>query len=265
MPLGSSQTKGGMYTGSYTADQDTMTFDQGKYNRIKKRDANGYTTSNVDVTTKTDAFGNAYTSAVSAKQMDTSDFLLLMLQELKLQDPTKPMDSQNMMNTQMQMSTMQTNMTLAKSMEKLVASYSQSSLSNATSLIGRNVETYDVDDRGITKAYTVTSVETIDGEIVLKGRQILYMQDIIKDKDDKVLAYDENGYIYGEDGKKTGQKIVLKDKGQVALDKDGKPVILDENNEEVKDHTYEYTGQAARVYSDELTTIPMSNVGKIFS
>lgn len=36
MPLGSSQTKGGMYTGSYTADQDTMTFDQGKYNRIKK-------------------------------------------------------------------------------------------------------------------------------------------------------------------------------------------------------------------------------------
>lgn len=262
MAVDSTVPKGGMYTGSYTSDTG---YNETQYNTIKKRDANGYSTSDINTNTATDAYGNAYTSSVSNDQMSTSDFLMLMLQELKLQDPTKPMDSQSMMDTQMQMSTMQTNMSLANSMDKLVSTFSQSALSNASTLIGQNVETTDVDDNGVTKAYSISSVETQDDQLVLKGRQILYMQDIVADADNNVLAYDEDGYIYGNDGEKTGQKIVLQSKGQVALDENGKPVILDENNETVTDHSYSYTGQTAKVYSDEVTSIPMGNVSKIFS
>ena len=36
--------------------------------------------------------GNSYTNAISNDQLTNNDFLKLMIQELKLQDPTKPMD-----------------------------------------------------------------------------------------------------------------------------------------------------------------------------
>ena len=45
--------------------------------------------------TGTDSFGNKYTQSVSNDQLTTNDFLKLMIEELKLQDPTKPMDSDN--------------------------------------------------------------------------------------------------------------------------------------------------------------------------
>ena len=46
--------------------------------------------------------GNSYTNAISNDQLTNNDFLKLMIQELKLQDPTKPMDSAKMLSTQMQ-------------------------------------------------------------------------------------------------------------------------------------------------------------------
>ncbi|PKN14930.1 MAG: hypothetical protein CVU67_03090, partial [Deltaproteobacteria bacterium HGW-Deltaproteobacteria-24] len=55
---------------------------------------------NVQVNTVVDASGNTYTSAVSNDKLTNSDFLKLMLEELKLQDPTKPMDSSQMMQNQ---------------------------------------------------------------------------------------------------------------------------------------------------------------------
>lgn len=262
MSIDSTTTKGGMYTGSYTSQTG---FDETKYNNIKKIDANGYSTSDIDTNTAKDAYGNSYTTSVSNDQLSTSDFLALMLQELKLQDPTKPMDSQSMMDTQMQMSSMQTNMTLSNSMQELVSTFNQSALSNASTLIGRNIETNQVDEDGVTKAYTVTSVETQGGDLVLKGRQILYMQDIVKDGDGNVLQYDKDGYIYGSDGEKTGEKIVLESKGNIALDENNKPIILDADNNTVEDNPYTYTGQNAKVYSDEISSIPMGNVAQIFS
>ena len=43
--------------------------------------------------TGTDSYGNKYTQSVSNDSLTTNDFLKLMIEELKLQDPTKPMDS----------------------------------------------------------------------------------------------------------------------------------------------------------------------------
>lgn len=195
-----------MYTGNYTG-----TYDESKYNQIKNRDNDGYTTRTVKTKSATDASGNSYTTSVSNDKLTNKDFLNLMIQELKLQDPTKPMDSQRMMDSQLQMSTMETNRAMAASMEKLVATFNQTSLSNATNLIGKNIEDVNTDENGVSKAYSVLSVETLNGEMVVKARQILYYEDVVKDADGNRLAYDANGFIYNEEGEKNrAKKLFLK-------------------------------------------------------
>ena len=130
--------------------------------------------------------GNSYTNAISNDQLTNNDFLKLMIQELKLQDPTKPMDSAKMLSTQMQMSTISTNQEMMKVMQSMQTAFTQSSLSNASGIIGRNIEDGNVGENGITKAYTVRSVENIDGVIQVKAQQILYLEDrlVLKDPSD---------------------------------------------------------------------------------
>ena len=83
--------------------------------------------------------GNSYTSNVSNDQLTNEDFLTLMMEEMKMQDPTKPMDSAAMMDSQLQMSTIESNLAMSESMEALRASYANSSLSTAANLIGKTV------------------------------------------------------------------------------------------------------------------------------
>ena len=223
----------------------------------------------VQVNTSTGVDGNAYTSSISNDELTNDDFLRLMIQELKLQDPTKPMDSKQMLATQMQMSTINANQEMVKAMASLQTSYSQTALSNAANVIGKNVEDGNIGESGINKAYTVRSVENIDGEIHLKAQEILYFEDRVKLSDgddstnDPLVNYNVQGEILDENGDKTGEKIVLQEPG-MPLIKDGKLVILDKSNEEIKDHKYELVGATTPVYSDQITSIPYPNVTKIF-
>lgn len=219
---------------------------------------------NVQVNTSTGLDGSSYTSSISNDQLTNEDFLKLMIEELKMQDPTKPMDSQQMLSTQMQMSTINTNLETIKTMETLAKTFSQSALSNAANVIGKSIEDGNIGENGINKAYTVRSVETIDGEVNVKAQQILYVEDQVKDKDGNAVYYDINGEIINSEGEKTGQKIALKSPGEVIIGEDGFPVVLDENNETVSDHGFEMTGQVLPVYSDQLVSIPFSNITKIF-
>jgi flagellar basal-body rod modification protein FlgD len=210
--------------------------------------------------------GNSYTSAISNDQLTNDDFLKLMIQELKLQDPTKPMDSAKMLSTQMQMSSIATNQELMKAMQSMQTSFTQSSLSNASSVIGKNVEDGNVGEDGVSKAYTVRSVENIDGEIQVKAQQILYLEDRVLSNNpssNEFLDYNINGEIFDSSGNKTGQKIVLVGPGQPLIS-DGKLTVLDANNEKVSDHKYTLANSTVPVYSDKLTTIPFSSVTKIF-
>ena len=59
-----------------------------------------------------------------------------MVEELKMQDPTKPMDSQRMLDTQMQMSSIETNLQTIEAMKSLTESFSQTAFSNAANVIG---------------------------------------------------------------------------------------------------------------------------------
>ena len=216
--------------------------------------------------TGTDSYGNKYTQSVSNDQLTTNDFLKLMIEELKLQDPTKPMDSSKMLSTQMQMSTLNANMEMIKALQSIQTAFSQSSLSTATGVIGKNVENGSTRSDGSLKPFTIKSIENIDGEIQVVAREWLYLHNGIAYKDgDEVKAaeYDEVGNLYNEKGEKTGQTLVLESLGK-PLVKDGKLVVKDADGNEVADHKYVASGKSNVVVSSETTTFPFSSITKIF-
>ena len=216
--------------------------------------------------TGTDSFGNKYTQSVSNDSLTTNDFLKLMIEELKLQDPTKPMDSAKMLSTQMQMSTLNANMEMIKALQSIQTAFTQSSLSTATGVIGKNIENGSTNQDGALKAFTVESIENVDGEIQVVAREWLYLHNGIAYKDgDEVKAaeYDEVGNLIDEKGEKTGQTIVLESLGK-PLVKDGKLVVKDADGNEVADHKYVASGKSNVVVSSETTTFPFSSITKIF-
>ncbi|PRN00518.1 flagellar hook assembly protein FlgD [Aliarcobacter cryaerophilus] len=216
--------------------------------------------------TGTDSFGNKYTQSVSNDSLTTNDFLKLMIEELKLQDPTKPMDSAKMLSTQMQMSTLNANMEMIKALQSIQTAFTQSSLSTATGVIGKNIENGSTNQDGALKAFTVESIENIEGEIQVIAREWLYLHNGIslKDGDElKVANYDEAGNLYDENGEKTGQTIVLESLGK-PLVKDGKLVVKDADGNEVTNHNYVANGKSTVVVSDETVSMPFSSITKIF-
>lgn len=225
--------------------------------------------STVEVNSSVGIDGNSYTTAISNDKLTNDDFLKLMIQELKLQDPTKPMDSAKMLSTQMQMSQMNTNQEMIKAMQSMQTAFTQSSLSNASGIIGKNIEDGNIGSSGTTKAYTVRSVENIDGEIQVKAQEILYLEDkvVVPDSTDptksNVVNYNAAGEILDDKGNKTGNKIVLTSPG-IPLVSDGKLTVLDSNNAQIANNKYSLAGVTAPVYSDQLTTLPFSKITKIF-
>ena len=216
--------------------------------------------------TGTDSYGNKYTQRVSNDSLTTNDFLKLMIEELKLQDPTKPMDSSKMLTTQMQMSTLNANMEMIKALQSIQTALTQSSLSTAVGVIGKDVENGSTRSDGSLKPFTIESIENIDGQIMAVGREWLYMHNGIafKDGDDiKAAEYDEVGNLYNEKGEKTGQTIVLESLGK-PLVKDGKLVVKDVDGNEVADHKYVASGKSTLILSSETTTFPFSSITRIF-
>ncbi|MGJ0337359.1 flagellar hook assembly protein FlgD [Aliarcobacter cryaerophilus] len=216
--------------------------------------------------TGTDSYGNKYTQSVSNDSLTTNDFLKLMIEELKLQDPTKPMDSAKMLSTQMQMSTLNANMEMIKALQSIQTAFTQSSLSTATGVIGKNIENGSTNKDGALKAFTVESIENVDGEIQVVAREWLYLHNGIslKDGDElKAANYDETGNLFDEKGEKTGQTIVLESLGK-PLVKDGKLVVKDADGNEVSDHKYVANGKSTVVVSDEIVSMPFSSITKIF-
>ena len=225
--------------------------------------------STVEVNSSVGIDGNSYTTAISNDKLTNEDFLKLMIQQLKLQDPTKPMDSASMLSSQMQMSSIDTNQEMIKAMQGMQTAFTQSSLSNASGIIGKNIEDGNIGADGVSKAYTVRSVENVDSVIQVKAQEILYLEDrvIIPDSTDptknQVVNYNAAGEILDDKGVKTGNKIVLSKPGQPVVS-DGKLTILDENNKIITDHKYTLAGVSSAIYSEQLTTLPFSNITKIF-
>lgn len=157
-------------------------------------------TDSVTISSSTAIDGSSYTTAVSNDQLTQEDFLNLMLQELKMQDPTSPMDSSEMLSSQMQMSSIETNLATIEAMESLQTSFSQMAIATASNMVGRIVEDGQYNDSGEPKGYLVSAVELSDGEITLKGyeaigydeenSELLYSEDI------STIAYSNITKIY---------------------------------------------------------------------
>ena len=136
------------------------------------------TTSSVTTSSTTDAYGNTVTSAVSNDELQSEDFITLMLTQLKLQDPTSTVDSSTIMETQLQLASLEASTATVEAMEALQATFEQSALSSSASLIGNIVENGDTDDEGNTKQYKVSSVAMNDGEITLTAYEVTGYYDV---------------------------------------------------------------------------------------
>lgn len=225
--------------------------------------------------TKTDANGQSYTSNVSNDQLTNEDFMKLMLEELRMQDPTKPMDTQAMMDSQLKMSTIQANVDMSESMAKLQAAYTGSALSTATGMIGKVVETGETDDLGMLKSYKINTVENVDSEIYVNAYQLVgfehYVQKYIKDEEGNItgtepLKYNIDGQILNQENQKIGYSVRLTETGQFKTNEDGSVIIYDENGEVV---TNEETlsvfsiSPPMVVYSQEVTKLPLNSVTQV--
>merc|ERR1711916_218248 len=86
------------------------------------------------------------------------------------------MDSKEMLNNQMQMSSIETNQATIKAMESLQKSFSGVGLTTAASMMGRIIENGETNDKGNQKQFYVDHVETINGEVYVSSKEISHTQ-----------------------------------------------------------------------------------------
>lgn len=157
-------------------------------------------TDGISTSTATTATGQQYTAGISNDGLTNEDFLKLMLEELKLQDPTKPMDSASMLDSQMQMSSIQTNLSTIDAMKSLQESFAQMNLSSATNIIGRIIEDGNIGEDGNPKSYQISSVESVDGKVEATGYQVIgYNSEtgsLILSEDMSKIKYDNITKVY---------------------------------------------------------------------
>lgn len=210
--------------------------------------------------------GNKYTTAVNNDKLTNDDFLKLMLTEMQYQDPTKPMDSQQLMDSQLKMSTIETNLEMADSMRALQTSFAQTSLSSATNIMGRTVETGELNAEGSPKSFKINTVELRDGDVYLNAQEIIGIQDTIYNNATKsFMNFDSTGKMYDAGGNETGEYVLLEN-GRVAVDQSGNLTILDsEGNVVTKPdgEGYDYAG-ADFVYSNATKTLSYNDITKVY-
>ncbi len=222
---------------------------------------------NVTVQSAVGIDGNSYTTAISNDKLTNDDFLKLLLEEMKMQDPTKPMDSSALMDSQLKMSTIESNLDMATAMKALQTSYATSALAASANLIGKIVEDGSIDSAGLLKSYEVETVENIEGELYLNARQLTgYVDRLVDTTTNTYVKYDSNGYILNADGSKTEIAIKM-DKGRFVPSSTGGITLLDKDGKTITDEATvkKYVTDGASVtYASTPTKILVADVKEIF-
>ncbi len=211
--------------------------------------------------------GNSYTTAVSNDKLTNDDFLKLLLEQMKQQDPTKPQDTTAIMDSQLKMSTIQSNYDMSTSLAALQSAYATSALATASSMVGRIVEDGSLDADGILKSYKVQTVENVDGELYVNALAMNgYIDTLYDTENESYVFYDDNGYILDENGEKTDIMIKMEN-GRFVTDSSGNITLLDENGDTITDEATvaKYVTDGAVVkYDTEPTKILVSSIDKIW-
>ena len=210
--------------------------------------------------------GNSFTSAVSNDTLTNEDFLTLMLAELQQQDPTEPQDTAAILDSQLQLSQIQSSTEMAAAMASLQASYASSALSTASNLIGNIIEDGSEDSDGVLKSYRVDTIENLDGDLYANAYQLVGFTDgLMNTQTEELTLYDANGNIV-EDGIATDYKVSLDNDGRFEYNDDGTLMILDKDNKVVTDTAitdkYAYAGSSIK-YSDEVSVIALGNIQQV--
>jgi flagellar hook assembly protein FlgD len=192
-----------------------------------------------------------------------------MLAEMKMQDPTKPMDSKSIMDGQMKMATIDANKKMAESMLKLQQAYANSSLSTAANMIGKVVENGEMNkETGLIRSFKVETVENKDNDLFVNVRELVGLKDkLVEVEGDKAksISYDKNGYIL-DDGQRTNVRIKLDEKGLFQKDTKGNLILLDDNDKVIADENivnkYRYNGSEV-LYAKDTITFPLSKILKV--
>lgn len=109
--------------------------------------------------------------------LDYDNFLKLLITQMKNQDPTNPMDPSQQVAQLATFSQVEQSIKMNKSLESLI---SASSLSNASSYIGKTITSADGQTSGIVKSVEVTaeglSATTVSGSTIAIGQGIKISQ-----------------------------------------------------------------------------------------
>lgn len=232
--------------------------------------------------TQVNVSDDGYTNAVSSDTLSNSDFMKLMIEELKMQDPTKPMDSAQMMDNQLKMSTLESNLNMSKSMEKLQMAFESSALAGAAGMIGRVADmevdvpkidsttgeiSYNEDGEIITekaiKEYKIQSIVKEDGEMFAKVNEVVGLKDNLY-YEGAPIEYTSSGFLY-ENGTLTNYRVQLDESGRIQTNDSGNPIILDENGQEIEDSEYLskfIVSGSDFIYGDE-EILPLSSITKL--
>ena len=174
-------------------------------------------------------------------ELKSEDFMKLFLTELQYQDPTDPMDNQQMLEQTSQMTQLQTNDELKKALNQLVSQMNTSTQFNAVSMIGKIADTGN-DTLLVTDE--ANSHQKIDFDLYFADD---YSHGTIQIKD-------RNGDVIREIELKRG------DKGVKSFEWDGK----DSNGNYVDDGTYTITADYTTTNNENKTTklgvYPVSSV-----
>lgn len=226
--------------------------------------------SDVVINSKTGIDGNSYTASISNDKLTNDDFLKLLLEEMKMQDPTKPMDTNKLMDSQLQMSQIQANSDMSTSLAALTKTFAASSLSNAVGFMGKTIENGSTDiQNGRLNSYIVKTVESIDGEVFVNAqKQIGFYHKIQIEDASGVLedaTYDSSGKIFDSSGIDTGANVQVSDDGSFEI-VDGKYVFTDNNGDPITDTNLLNTYQVSQIlptYSNDITQISINTITKV--
>ncbi len=228
------------------------------------------------VASKTGEDGNSYTEAIDANSLSKQDFLKLMLEEMKMQDPTKPMDSTKMMDNQLKMSSIDTNQEMAEAMKALTKTYAASSLSSAVGLMGKIVEDGSINEETeMIKQYRIKTVESKDGKFYVNANvasEFKHNVGIYGEEDENgnrpytALNYDTEGNIKDKDGKATELNVKITKNGSFEVNNQNKIILYDNNGAEITDQdTLSDYGISAPylVYSEDTVSILVNDITKV--
>jgi flagellar basal-body rod modification protein FlgD len=122
----------------------------------------------------TDSSSSQAGSANSLDNVDTSQFLKMMLTEMQNQDPLNPMQTSQIMDELGQMQQITASNKLTSTLDAMALGQS---LSNATSLIGKNID--GIDDSGNPAAGVVSKVSVANNAAkIYVGSQVLSLNNV---------------------------------------------------------------------------------------